>query len=212
MMVPACFGVARKAGRTLLRVAVFAAVSLRGGTGGSISGTVTDPKEAVVANAQVTAINQSTNISQKVATNSSGIYSFPDLMVGTYDIQVEALGFRIYRRTDVIVDANAVLHVDVPLSLGNLADTIAGAPSGTHVETADTQLGEVVTGDKIAAVPLNGRSFTDLLALQPGVAPTTTIASTSIQAAGAAVLSPSGNRSEEHTSELQSPCNLVCRL
>ena len=94
MMVPACFGVARKAGRTLLLVAVFAAVSLRGGTGGSISGTVTDPKEAVVVNAQVTVINQSTNISQKVATNSSGIYSFPDLMVGTYDIQVEALGFR----------------------------------------------------------------------------------------------------------------------
>jgi hypothetical protein len=55
---------------------------LRGGTGGSISGTVTDPKEAVVVNARVTVINQGNNISQTVATNSSGMYSFPDLMVG----------------------------------------------------------------------------------------------------------------------------------
>jgi len=166
---------------------------LWGGTGGSISGTVTDPKEAVIVNARVTVINQGNNISQTVATNSSGIYSFPDLMVGTYDIQVEALGFRIYRRTNVVLDANAVLHVDVPLSLGNRADAITVAASGTHVETADTQLGEVVAGRKIEAVPLNGRSFTDLLALQPGVAPTTTITNMSIQAAGAAILSPSGD-------------------
>jgi hypothetical protein len=179
----------------LLTAVLAIAVSLRGGTGGSISGTVTDPKEAVVVNARVTVINRGNNISQTVATNLSGIYSFPDLMVGTYDIQVEAPGFRIYRRTDVVLDANAVLHVDVPLSLGNRADAITVAASGTHVETADTQLGEVVAGSKIEAVPLNGRSFTDLLALQPGVAPTTTITNMSIQAAGAAILSPSGNLS-----------------
>jgi hypothetical protein len=169
------------------------AVSLRAGTGGSISGTVTDPKEAVVVNARVSVINQSNNISQTVATNSNGIYSFPDLMVGTYDIQVESAGFRIYRRTNVVLDANGVLHVDVQLLVGDRTDTITVAASGTHVETADTQLGEVITGEKIAAVPLNGRSFTDLLALQPGVAPTTTITSNSIQAAGAAILSPSGD-------------------
>lgn len=166
---------------------------LWGGTGGGISGTVTDPKDAAVVNARVTVINLDNNISQTVATNLGGVYFFPDLMVGTYDIQVEAPGFRIYRRTNVVLDANAILHVDVALSLGNRTDTITVAASGTHVETADTQLGEVVAGNKIVAVPLNGRSFTDLLALQPGVAPLTTIESTSIQAAGAAILSPSGN-------------------
>jgi hypothetical protein len=61
------------------------------------------------------------------------------------------------------------------------------------VEAVDTQLGEVITGPKVTAVPLNGRSFTDLLSLQSGVAPMTTITSTSIEAAGASTFSPSGN-------------------
>jgi hypothetical protein len=178
---------------TLVAVLLATAASLCGGTGGSISGTVTDPKEALVVNARVTVTNQSNNISQTVPTNSSGTYSFPDLMVGTYDIQVDAAGFRSYRRTNVVLDANAVLHVDVPLALGNRTDAITVAAAGAHVETADTQLGEVIAGDTIAAVPLNGRSFTDLLALQPGVAPATTITNSSIQAAGAAILSPSGS-------------------
>src|ERR1035438_9426058 len=89
---------------------------LWGGTGGGISGTVTDPKDAAVVNARVTVINLDNNISQTVATNLGGVYFFPDLMVGTYDIQVEAPGFRIYRRTNVVLDANAILHVDVALS------------------------------------------------------------------------------------------------
>src|SRR4029077_91817 len=64
--------------------------------------------------------------------------------------------------------------------------------SEVSVDTQNTQLGEVISGQKIAAVPLNGRSFTDLLALQPGVAPTTTITGLSIQAAGASSFSAAG--------------------
>jgi len=172
---------------------LLAAVSLWGGTGGGISGTVTDPHQALVVNAQVTITNASNNISQKVATNSSGVYSFPDLMVGTYDIQVEAPGFRIWRQTNVLLDANAILHVDAALELGNRSDAITVAAAASQVETANTQLGEVTTGQTIESVPLNRRSFTDLLGLQPGVAPATTITTSSIQAAGAAILSPSGD-------------------
>ena len=61
-----------------------------------------------------------------------------------------------------------------------------------HVETASTQLGQVITGRQITAVPLDGRSYTDLLSLQPGVAPQTTITSTTVQDVGATVLNPSG--------------------
>jgi hypothetical protein len=161
--------------------------------GTSISGIVYDPMQSAVVNAKVTVINENTNIRLSFRTNSTGYYSFPELAVGVYDIEVEAPGFRLYRQTNVMVDANSALRVDINLVLGNREENITVAASQAHVDTADTQLGEVTSGSKIAAVPLNGRSFTDLLALQPGVAPMTTITGTSVQAAGAVILSPSGN-------------------
>jgi hypothetical protein len=164
-----------------------------GGAGGSISGTVSDPREAAVANATVTAVNQATNVQLSQKTGPEGIYSFQGLVVGVYDLEVQAPGFRTYRRTGLMVDANSALQVDLPLAIGDRTDTVTVSALASHVETADTQLGEVITGSKIESVPLNGRSFTDLLALQPGVVPATTITSSSIQAAGAAILSPSGD-------------------
>jgi len=106
---------------------------------------------------------------------------------------VQSNGFRTYRAAHLVVDTNSELRLDVPLVLGERSEQITVAASAERVETVDTQLGEVVSGTKIVAVPLNGRSFTDLLALQPGVAPATTITGNSIQAAGAAILSPSGD-------------------
>jgi hypothetical protein len=93
----------------------------------------------------------------------------------------------------LLVDVNSSQRVDIPLQLGDRSETVTVAAAQTRVETTDTQIGEVISGTKITAVPLNGRSFTDLLALQPGVAPTTTITGNSIQAAGAAILAPSGD-------------------
>jgi Carboxypeptidase regulatory-like domain/TonB dependent receptor len=160
---------------------------------GSVSGTITDSSAAAVPGATVTAINTDTNVRQATASNSRGVYSLPKLPVGSYTILVEAAGFKPYRRTGVVVDADSSQLIDVPLVLGGRKDTVTVSGLATHVETADTQLGEVITGSKVSAVPLNGRSFTDLLALQPGVAPVTTITSTSIEAAGASVISPSGD-------------------
>ncbi|MGP0074263.1 MAG: carboxypeptidase regulatory-like domain-containing protein [Bryobacteraceae bacterium] len=161
--------------------------------GGSVSGTVTDPVGLAVAGASVTAINTATNVRQTVTTNSVGVYSFPELAVGTYLIEVEATSFRTYRHTNLVVDTDSKLLVDARLALGDQGETVTVAAAALSVDTAKTQLGDVIDGAMIVAVPLNGRSFTDLLALQPGVAPTTTITGNSIQAAGAAILSPSGD-------------------
>lgn len=163
------------------------------GLGGSISGTVTDPKGLTVAGAKVTVVNTATQVRQTVVTNSAGVYSFPQLEVGTYDLAVEAPAFRTYRQTDLVVDTDSKVRVDAALVLGDQRETVTVAASALSVDTANTQLGDVISGTKIDAVPLNGRSFTDLLALQPGVAPMTTITGNSIQAAGAAILSPSGD-------------------
>ena len=100
------------------------------GLGGSISGTVTDPNGLAVAGAKVTAINTATNIHQTISTNSIGIYSFPELEVGTYQIEVEAASFRTYRQTNLVVDTDSKLRVDASLVLGDQRDsvTVAAAP------------------------------------------------------------------------------------
>jgi hypothetical protein len=169
-----------------------AAGSLWAGVGASISGTVLDAQGAAVGNATVTLLNPSTNVRQTIVSDDRGIYSFRGLGVGTYELQVLASGFKPYRRTAITVDANDALIVDVALVVGQQSETVTVKQTPVTVDTASTQLGEVITGTTVDAVPLNGRSFTDLLALQPGVAPQTTITGSSVQAAGASTINPSG--------------------
>jgi hypothetical protein len=177
----------------LLFVFVAGLPSAWAGLGGSLSGTVTDPHGLAVTGAQVAVVNTATQIRQTITTNSAGVYSFPQLEVGTYDLEVEAPAFRTYRQTNLVVDTDSKVRVDATLVLGDQRETVTVAATAERVDTANTQLGDVISEAKIEAVPLNGRSFTDLLALQPGVAPMTTITGNSVQAAGAAILSPSGD-------------------
>jgi hypothetical protein len=139
---------------------------------GSISGIVTDPSNAVVANVTVKAINAATNSEQSVQTDGAGFYNFPNLAVGDYDIVVEQTGFKSYRKSKIHIDANSSIRVDVKLELGAVAEKVTVASDVLQVETQSTQNGEVINAQKLEAVPLNGRNFTDLLALQPGVVPT----------------------------------------
>jgi len=153
---------------------------------------VLDPQGAVISGARVTVRNLETNVAQTAVTDVKGIYSFRELPVGRYDLEVEAVGFKPHRRTSIAIEANSALLIDVAMVLGERTDTVTVKQSEVSVDTQNTQLGEVISGQNIAAVPLNGRSFTDLLALQPGVAPTTTITGQSIQAAGASSFSAAG--------------------
>ncbi|MFZ3363620.1 MAG: carboxypeptidase regulatory-like domain-containing protein [Candidatus Acidiferrales bacterium] len=163
------------------------------GVGGSIAGTVTDPSGGVIPSATVTATNTDTGIPQSVSTDDKGFYSFPSLPVGHYELEVEHAGFKLYRRTGIVLDANAALTVDAALVLGPRSEVVTVKEDQVHVETITTEMGQVITGGQMTAVPLNGRSFTDLLALQPGVAPVTSITSDTVQDVGASALSPSGD-------------------
>jgi hypothetical protein len=167
--------------------------SLSADTGGSVSGRIWDPTGAVVVGARIRLIRVDTNTSQSVLTNSLGNFAFLELPVGTYDLEVDAAGFKPYQRVGIVVDADRTRLVDVTLAVGGRSETVTVHQPVASAETADTQLGEVVSGKMVQSVPLNGRSYTDLLALQPGVAPVTTITGASIQAAGASVIFPSGN-------------------
>ncbi|HXC00813.1 MAG TPA: carboxypeptidase regulatory-like domain-containing protein [Terriglobales bacterium] len=163
------------------------------GVGGTVSGTVKDSTGAVVPNATVNAINIDTGVHATLTTNGSGFYSFPQLNVGRYSIAIEKNGFKPYQRTGITIDANSALTVDAVLNVGETSDAITVVENQTQVETMSTQIGEVITAARMTAVPLNGRSFTDLLSLQPGVAPVTSITSDTVQDVGASVLSPSGD-------------------
>jgi hypothetical protein len=176
----------------LLAIVALSAVAAWAGVGGSISGTVTDPTGAVVVKASVVAIDTATGIRQTVVTDDKGYYSFPSLPVGHYDLQIDSPGLKSYRRIGVVIDANSALTIDAALLVGERTDVVTVAEDQLHVDTASTQMGEVITAQQMTTVPLNGRSYTDLLALQPGVVPATSITSDTVQDVGASVLSPSG--------------------
>lgn len=161
--------------------------------GGSISGTVKDNTGSVVVNANVTVINPATGVRRTAATNSVGIYSFSDLPVGRYEVEISDAGFKAYRRSDVMVDVNSAVVVDATLPLGQRSETVTVKESPVEVEAASTQLGDVITAQNMTALPLNGRSYTDLLALQPGVIPVSTITPLTVQGLGQSVFAPSGD-------------------
>ncbi|MGD1024555.1 MAG: TonB-dependent receptor [Candidatus Sulfotelmatobacter sp.] len=163
------------------------------GVGGSIAGTIKDPSGAAVAQATISLVNKGTGVQQSATSDGRGTYTFPVLPIGEYVLEVNHAGFQPYRRTGIGLDANSALLVDVVLQVGQRNDAITVTDNAAHVETSSSQMGEVIAGSTMTGVPLNGRSYTDLLALQSGVAPATSITSSTVQDVGASAFSPSGD-------------------
>ena len=121
--------------------------------------------------AEVTLTEVATGLAQTVRTSSDGIYSFLSLPVGGYRLEVKAGGFQTYMRRDIVLNTNDKLRFDVVLQVGQVTQQVEVSTSIVHVETVNTQLGDVIKTGSMEALPLNGRMFTDLLGLQPGVVP-----------------------------------------
>ncbi len=138
---------------------------------GSISGVVTDKSGAVISGALVTATDTQTGVQTTQKTDAKGFYNLPTLAVGTYDLEITQAGFKTYRQTALVIDANSALRVDASLAVGSINEKIEVSTNAAQVETQSTQMGEVIEGTKMTSVPLNGRNFIDLLTLQPGVSP-----------------------------------------
>src|SRR6202021_1076247 len=183
---------ARMFARVVCALVVLSAAFAWASVGGSIAGTIKDPAGRVVPNAEVSVRETTKGLSYQTHTDSKGHYTFPVLPVGHYELTVQSSGFSGYQRTDVVLDTNAALTLDASLEVGGVAQTVKVVDNSLHVETSSPQLGTVITGRQMTAVPLNGGSYTDLLSLQPGVAPATSISATTVQDVGATVLNPSG--------------------
>ena len=163
--------------RYLRHVLLFSTLSfltlsgLKADVTGSILGVVRDKTQAVVAGAHLVATNAQTNLTRETTSGPDGSYRLLALPAGTYRVTATASGFEQFTTSDVDVKVNDQLRIDITLEIGSVQQEVNVTANAVQVETASTQLGDVIESQKMLALPLNGRSYIDLLGLQAGVAP-----------------------------------------
>jgi hypothetical protein len=158
----------------LILVGLVGASVVRADVTGSIQGVVRDSSRGAIAGARLTITNVETNLRYEEITGADGSYRVLALPAGSYKLSVTAGGFRNFVETDIVVKVNDQLQVDVTLEVGSVQqEVIKVEANAVQVQTENTQLGDVIDSKKMLALPLNGRSYIDLLGLQAGVAPGT---------------------------------------
>src|SRR5439155_1332692 len=154
-------------------VTLFTSTILRADVTGSITGVVRDRSQAVVSGARVQVTNVQTNFTQQATTATDGSFRILALPVGTYKLTATASGFGVFNATDIDLKVNDQLHYDITLQVGTLQQQVSVEANAIQVESDNTQLGDVIESKKMLSLPLNGRSYLDLLGLQAGVVPVT---------------------------------------
>jgi hypothetical protein len=163
-------------------------------TSGKVLGTVIDPSGNPIPQAAVALINKATGVKQEAMTDGQGGFAFPVVPVGAYDLSVNVENFQPYKRSNIAIDLGSAVQLDVRLELAGISQTMTVAVESTQVETSDTKLGQVIESEQVTDLPLNGRSYTDLLAIQGGVTPiTTSSASNSTSGGGFGAVPAGGN-------------------
>jgi hypothetical protein len=135
---------------------------------GSFSGTVSDNSGAVVSGAKVTITAQETNVSRDAVTDDQGHYTAPLLGVATYTIKVEAAGFKASEAKDVRLQVDEHRELDFKLVPASVTTSVEVNATEVAVETTNPTLGQVITSEQVAELPLNGRDFVQLATLTPG--------------------------------------------
>jgi hypothetical protein len=138
-------------------------------TSGEISGLVTDPSGAAVTGAGVTITNKATGATRNVTTNSEGLYSFPSLGPGIYELKVEQSGFKTVRLDNVKIEVQQTARLDVSLEVGQVDEMVTIDSSVALLNSENTTLGTVIENKIVTELPLNGRQYLNLVALSPNV-------------------------------------------
>jgi hypothetical protein len=138
---------------------------------GTILGTATDPSGAVLAGATVTVKNEGTGLARTTETSSDGSYALPELPIGTYTVTVSLAGFQTFETKEVTVDVASERRVDAKMKPGQVSTKVeVSADELPLVETTTNTLGGVLTAETVQNLPVNGRDYTKLIYLNPGVA------------------------------------------
>lgn len=141
-------------------------------TTGTVLGTVADPSGAAVADADVVLKNTATNAQVTQKTNSSGQYTFPNVVPGSYQISVQKQGFRTTEVSGLTVDVSKSYTVDVKLELGQISESVTvSTEARVELQTTDAQVGDVIGGTTLGRLPTLTRDASELLTLQPGTTP-----------------------------------------
>jgi outer membrane receptor for ferrienterochelin and colicin len=147
----------------VLTISAFAQVQ-----NGQLTGTVTDPSGAAIANAKITVANPATGFSASGTSNAAGNYTVKEIPVGTYSVTVEAPGFKTVNNTGVSINAGTIAHVDSKMLLGQQREIVEVTGAAAQVNTEDSKLATTVTSTQINNLPLNGRNVFDLMQMSTG--------------------------------------------
>ena len=154
----------------LLTVGLCALPAFGQGSAGSLSGTVSDPKGAVVAGATVTVKNTATNQEFSTQTNNDGAYSIPTLSSGVYTATIVAAGFKQAAVTDIKIDVGKASTINVELEVGSANETVTVVGGGELLQTQSATVGTTLTGRQITDLPTASRDALDLVLAMPGTA------------------------------------------
>src|SRR6266852_1291150 len=138
----------------LLAIALCMPLAVFAQTSGSITGEVKDQSGAVAPNAAVTATNSKTNVARSTTTNAAGIYSFPDLTPGTYEVKVAAAGFANIVKTNIELEVQQTARVDFMLSVGQAVQTVEVSASPKSLKTETATVRTLIEEQRISELPL----------------------------------------------------------
>ncbi|MFZ0734726.1 MAG: carboxypeptidase regulatory-like domain-containing protein [Candidatus Sulfotelmatobacter sp.] len=176
---------------------------------GSITGTVKDPSGAAIVGANVIVSSPERGITRQMATNSTGDYNQSALPAGAFNVIVTAPGFKKFEAKGVVLDVAQKARVDVTLEVGaTTTEVIVQGEDVAQVETQSSELAGTVTGKEITQLELNGRNFTTLVSLVPGVSNQTGMDEPSVGINGSVSFSMNGGRVEYNNWELDGGDNM----
>jgi len=135
---------------------------------GQLTGDITDPSGAAIADAKVVIKNNATDLTPTVTSNKQGHFVANQLPVGVYSVTVTAQNFKSETHTNLAVNAGSITHSDFKLQVGSVTEIVEVTGAAPAVDTESSQLGQIVSGAQVANLPLNGRNVYDLIQMAPG--------------------------------------------
>src|SRR5258708_3147295 len=148
--------------RGLLILMLTAPFALSQNIFGTLTGVITDPSGAVIPNVPVTITNTGTNAVFQATTNDLGVYTINTLPVGVYNLSASTSGFKKFEAHDVRLQVNEVVRLDMPMAVGETAETVNVSGTAVNVDTSTATLQTVMDQQRIEDLPLNGRNPTQL--------------------------------------------------
>jgi hypothetical protein len=135
---------------------------------GSIQGIIADPTGAVIQNATVTATNNATQVKHTATTGPNGAYSFPNLDIGTYTMDVAVQGFEHYSQSNIVLEVGSSIAVNITMTVGGTDQKVEVQASGLALQTEDSSFKQTIDQKTLTELPLNGRQVTSLITLSGG--------------------------------------------